>query len=74
MPLPPRLLVGDCRHDPILSPYRTSSIMRMIGPKREDAAGMTGTDYSDITYEVVDGLAWITINRPERYNSFRDGR
>jgi naphthoate synthase len=26
---------------------------------------------TDITYEVGDGLAWITINRPERYNSFR---
>lgn len=25
----------------------------------------------DITYEVDDGLAWITINRPERYNAFR---
>ena len=26
---------------------------------------------SDVTYEVDNGLAWITINRPERYNSFR---
>lgn len=25
----------------------------------------------DVTYEVDDGLAWITINRPERMNSFR---
>ncbi|HWF53994.1 MAG TPA: enoyl-CoA hydratase-related protein [Solirubrobacteraceae bacterium] len=25
----------------------------------------------DVTYEVDDGLAWITINRPERYNAFR---
>ena len=25
----------------------------------------------DILYEVEEGLAWITINRPERYNSFR---
>ncbi len=29
------------------------------------------TEFTDITYEVDNGLAWITINRPERYNSFR---
>lgn len=29
------------------------------------------TDFSDITYEVDNGLSWITINRPERYNAFR---
>jgi 2-ketocyclohexanecarboxyl-CoA hydrolase len=28
-------------------------------------------DFTDITYEVENGLAWITINRPERYNAFR---
>ncbi len=28
-------------------------------------------DFTDVTYEVDNGLAWITINRPERYNSFR---
>jgi 2-ketocyclohexanecarboxyl-CoA hydrolase len=27
--------------------------------------------FTDITYTVDNGLAWITINRPERYNSFR---
>lgn len=26
---------------------------------------------TDVTYEVDRGLAWITINRPERYNAFR---
>jgi len=26
---------------------------------------------TDVTYGVDHGLAWITINRPERYNSFR---
>jgi 2-ketocyclohexanecarboxyl-CoA hydrolase len=26
---------------------------------------------TDVTYEVDNGLAWITINRPERYNAFR---
>jgi dihydroxynaphthoic acid synthetase len=28
-------------------------------------------EFTDVTYEVDDGLAWITINRPERYNAFR---
>ena len=28
-------------------------------------------ELTDVAYEVDDGLAWITINRPERYNSFR---
>jgi len=28
-------------------------------------------ELQDVAYEVDNGLAWITINRPERYNSFR---
>ncbi|MGW0891188.1 enoyl-CoA hydratase-related protein [Saccharopolyspora sp. NPDC002578] len=28
-------------------------------------------EFTDVTYEIDNGLAWITINRPERYNSFR---
>jgi naphthoate synthase len=28
-------------------------------------------DLTDVTYEIEAGLAWITINRPERLNSFR---
>jgi 2-ketocyclohexanecarboxyl-CoA hydrolase len=28
-------------------------------------------EYTDITYEIDRGLAWITISRPERYNAFR---
>ncbi len=28
-------------------------------------------DLTDVTYEVDNGLAWITINRPDRYNAFR---
>ena len=28
-------------------------------------------DLSDVHYEVERGLAWITINRPERMNAFR---
>ncbi|MER7006075.1 enoyl-CoA hydratase-related protein [Dactylosporangium sp. NPDC000555] len=27
--------------------------------------------FEDVLYEVEDGLAWITINRPDRYNAFR---
>jgi 2-ketocyclohexanecarboxyl-CoA hydrolase len=32
---------------------------------------MSRHEFTDVTYEVQKGLAWITINRPERYNSFR---
>ena len=28
-------------------------------------------ELQDIVYEVDEGLAWVTINRPERFNSFR---
>ncbi|MGK2958218.1 MAG: enoyl-CoA hydratase-related protein [Acidimicrobiales bacterium] len=28
-------------------------------------------ELSDVTYEVDNGLAWVTIDRPERYNAFR---
>src|SRR2546423_12750852 len=28
-------------------------------------------DLTDVRYEVEDGLAWTTINRPERLNAFR---
>jgi naphthoate synthase len=28
-------------------------------------------ELQDVTYEVDQGLAWVTINRPERFNSFR---
>ena len=27
--------------------------------------------YSDIVYEVKGPAAWITINRPDKYNAFR---
>ncbi|MGQ0841923.1 enoyl-CoA hydratase-related protein [Actinokineospora sp.] len=32
---------------------------------------MKPQEFTDVTYEVDNGLAWITINRPERYNAFR---
>jgi len=31
----------------------------------------TQRELQDVTYEVDDGVAWITIARPERYNAFR---
>lgn len=32
---------------------------------------MNMDELQDVTYEVDKGLAWITINRPKRYNAFR---
>jgi len=32
---------------------------------------MSERAYEDVLYEVRRGVAWITINRPERYNAFR---
>jgi naphthoate synthase len=32
---------------------------------------MRREDLTDVLYEVDDGLAWITINRPDRFNAFR---
>ena len=32
---------------------------------------MNESDLTDITYEVENGVGWVTINRPERYNAFR---
>src|SRR6516162_4227067 len=32
---------------------------------------MDVNELTDVIYEEDNGLAWITINRPERFNSFR---
>ena len=32
---------------------------------------MKPEEFTDVVYEVDAGLAWITINRPDRYNAFR---
>ncbi len=32
---------------------------------------MTVNEFTDVRYEVDRGLAWVTINRPDRYNAFR---
>src|ERR1700728_2401070 len=46
---------------------RTASLVRYRG------GGNRGPmeEFTDVTYEADEGLAWITINRPERYNAFR---
>src|SRR5258707_11445436 len=36
-----------------------------------DAAMTPLENLTDVQYEIDNGLAWITINRPERFNSFR---
>jgi dihydroxynaphthoic acid synthetase len=36
------------------------------------AAGKKGSSYKEIVYEVKDQVAWVTINRPEVLNSFRE--
>ncbi len=33
---------------------------------------MTDANYTDILYEVRDDVAWLTINRPEVHNAFRE--
>jgi len=40
-----------------------------IGLDRKEPAMLD--DLTDVTYEIDNGLAWITINRPERFNAFR---
>ncbi|GLZ48142.1 1,4-dihydroxy-2-naphthoyl-CoA synthase [Actinomycetospora sp. NBRC 106375] len=32
---------------------------------------MKPEEFTDVIYEVENGLAWITINRPDRFNAFR---
>src|ERR1700735_1638460 len=34
--------------------------------------GATARDYQDILYEVKEGVAWVTINRPRVLNAFRE--
>src|SRR6476619_3664910 len=46
----------------------------MVRPKGlafNDERRLSMSEFTDVSYEVENGLAWITINRPERYNSFR---
>ena len=37
----------------------------------EDQDGAVGEEVDEVLYEVDNGVAWITINRPHRYNAFR---
>ena len=41
------------------------------GRERICSAFMKHEELTDVAYEVDQGLAWITINRPDRYNAFR---
>ena len=34
---------------------------------------MDATTYQDLVYDEKDGVATITVNRPERLNAFREG-
>src|SRR4029077_14695019 len=46
----------------------------MVRPKGlafNDERWLSMFEFTDVSYEVENGLAWITINRPERYNAFR---
>src|SRR3972149_5623410 len=43
---------------------------RRIPTKSKEGVG-SNVGYEDIIYEKKDGTAWITINRPDRLNSFR---
>src|ERR1700726_844 len=54
----------------MVSPYK---LRRTVPPVRRRGGGNRGPmqEFTDVTYEVDEGLAWITINRPERYNAFR---
>src|SRR5262249_30610947 len=42
-----------------------------LGQRRPYDGVMDVADYTDTLYEVDNGLAWVTINRPQRMNSFR---
>ncbi|MDT4949657.1 MAG: 2-ketocyclohexanecarboxyl-CoA hydrolase, partial [Pseudonocardiales bacterium] len=46
-------------------------VVRKPGQRLPREGEQAMSEFTDVTYEVVNGLAWITINRPERYNSFR---
>src|ERR1700727_1036997 len=51
----------------MVSPYADGLLVRYRG--RGNRGSME--EFTDVTYETDEGLAWITINRPERYNAFR---
>src|SRR6202008_3467845 len=54
------------RHPPALWYNGKTIIAEAFNEERQPMSGFT-----DISYEVDNGLAWITINRPDRYNAFR---
>jgi 1,4-dihydroxy-2-naphthoyl-CoA synthase len=36
-----------------------------------DITGKDPMDFEDLLYEIRNGVAWITINRPDKMNAFR---
>src|SRR5215211_5371683 len=64
------------RAPPVTSATRCSMTARIVPQEVASAASETASEenhmeLTDVRYEVEDGLAWITIDRPERMNAFR---
>src|SRR5215211_7825496 len=64
------------RAPPVTSATRCSMTARILPQEVASAASETASEenhmeLTDVRYEAEDGLAWITIDRPERMNAFR---